>query len=372
MGALDGMLVVALEQAVAAPLCTARLAEAGARVIKLERAEGDFARSYDHVVHGESAYFVWLNRGKESLTIDIKRPDDAALLDRMLSKADVFVQNLAPGAAARAGFGSAELRARHPRLITCDISGYGEDGPAAAMKAYDFLIQCEAGLASVTGSEDGPARVGVSVADIGCGMNAHAAILQALYERERTGRGRGIAVSLFDGLADWMTVPLLHFEHSGKAPRRAGLSHPSIAPYGAFAAKGGAQLVVSIQNEREWRAFAAEVLGDATLASDPRFASNSQRVANRAALDGTVAAVFAELDPTELIVRFERAGTAWARLNGVDGLSAHSQLRRVTANTPTGPVDLPAPPVRWDGETPAAGPVPAIGQHDAAIRAEFA
>lgn len=371
MGALDGILVVSLEQAVAAPLCTARLAEAGARVIKLERPEGDFARGYDHVVHGESAYFVWLNRGKQSVRIDLKDPADAALIARLIARADVFVQNLAPGAAARAGFGSAELRARHPRLITCDITGYGESGPAATMKAYDFLIQCEAGLASITGTPEGPARVGVSVADIACGMNAHAAILQALYERERTGRGRGIAVSLFDAIADWMTVPLLHFDYGGKAPARAGLKHPSIAPYGAFPTADGSQLVVSIQNEREWRKFCETVLEDGALAADPRFASNTLRCARRGELDALVGAIFAAASPAALIDRLEAAGTAWARLNGVDGLSSHSQLRRVTAATPTGPVALPASPVRWNSEEPETLTVPAVGADDAAIRAEF-
>jgi crotonobetainyl-CoA:carnitine CoA-transferase CaiB-like acyl-CoA transferase len=372
MAALDGILVVSLEQAVAAPLCTARLAEAGARVIKLERAEGDFARGYDDVVHGESAYFVWLNRGKESLRIDIKQAADAALLERLLTCADVLVQNLAPGATARAGFGSADLRARHPRLITCDISGYGEDGPAARMKAYDFLIQCEAGLASVTGTADAPARVGVSVADIACGMNAHAGILQALIERERTGRGRGIAVSLFDGIADFMAVPLLHHDYAGRSPQRVGLAHPSIAPYGAFTAGDGQALVISVQNQREWASFCAQVLLLPDLATDPRFATNSARYGNRDALDGIVNAVFAALDAPALIARFEAAGTAWARLNGVDGLSAHSQLRRVEAQTPSGPVRLPASPIRWDDEPASARPVPALGQHDAAIREEFA
>jgi itaconate CoA-transferase len=374
-GPLSGLLVVSLEQAVAAPLCTGRLAEAGARVIKLERPEGDFARGYDHVVHGESAYFVWLNRGKQSLRIDLKAAADIALLERMLSRADVFVQNLAPGAAARAGFGSQALRERYPRLITCDITGYGEDGPAAGMKAYDFLIQCEAGLASITGTPEGPARVGVSVADIACGMNAHAAILQALIERGQTGKGRGIAVSLFDGLADWMTVPLLHQDYGGKAPSRAGLKHPSIAPYGAFTTQDGSQLVVSIQNEREWRNFCAGVLEDAGLATDARFASNALRCANRAELDGLlqpVDAVFAGQTPKALIDRLEQAGTAWARLNDVAGLSNHSQLRRITSDTPTGPAAMPAPPVRWDGETPVSLPVPALGADDDAIRAEFA
>lgn len=372
MGALDGLLVVSLEQAVAAPLCTARLAAAGARVIKLERAEGDFAREYDHVVHGESAYFVWLNQGKQSLCIDIKHSEDAALLHRLLGQADVFVQNLAPGAAARAGFGSAELRTRHPRLITCDITGYGEDGPAASMKAYDFLIQCEAGLASVTGTEDQPARVGVSVADIGCGMNAHAAILQALFERERTGKGRGIAVSLFDGIAEWMTVPLLHHDYGGIAPARVGLRHPSIAPYGSFRSGDGELLVISIQNQREWLSFCETVLQRPDIAVDPRFATNSDRYANRPELEAAIGAILACHSSALLIERFDAAGTAWARLNDVSALSSHSQLRRVQADTASGAVSLPATPVRWDGSEPAILSVPALGEHSVAIRAEFA
>lgn len=370
-GALDDILVVSLEQAVAAPLCTARLAEAGARVIKLERPEGDFARNYDHVVQGESAYFIWLNRGKESIRIDIKASEDAALLERMLGRADVFVQNLAPGAAARAGFGSSDLRARYPRLITCDISGYGEDGPAANMKAYDFLIQCEAGLAAVTGTADAPSRVGVSVADIACGMNAHSAILQALIERRRTGVGRGIAVSLFDGMADWMTVPLLHFDYGGAAPQRVGLRHPSIAPYGSFKTGDGTDLVISVQNQREWARFCELVLNDAELASDPRFATNSDRYGNREALEALVAAIFERQTSGFLIRRLNEAGTAWGRLNGVDGLSSHSQLRRVSVDTPSGPVLLPAPPARWHGSAPSTFAVPSLGEHDRSLRAEF-
>ena len=371
MGPLDGILVVSLEQAVAAPLCTARLAEAGARVIKIERAEGDFARGYDHVVHGESAYFLWLNRGKESLILDIKQAGDAALLARLIAKADVFVQNLAPGAAARSGFGSAELRARHPRLITVDISGYGEDGPAARLKAYDFLIQCESGLASITGSVEEPGRVGVSVADIACGMNAHAAVLQALIARGRTGEGSGIAVSLFDSIADWMTVPLLHFDYGGKAPGRAGLHHATIAPYGAYRCGDGRQVVLAIQNEREWKKFCGRVLGDAAIAGDERFASNSARCANRAALDTAIDMVFGSMPAADVIARLDEAGTAYASLNEVADLSVHPQLRRVAADAPSGPVDLPAPPVRWAGAAPARLTIPAIGAQDAAIRAEF-
>ena len=372
MGALSGLLVVALEQAVAAPYCTARLADAGARVIKIERAEGDFARGYDSVVHGESAYFVWLNRGKESLVLDIKRDDDAALLAAMLVRADIFIQNLAPGAAERAGFGSADMRVRHPRLITCDISGYGETGPARDMKAYDFLIQCETGLASITGSPAEAGRVGVSVADIGCGMNAHAAILQALYERERTGRGRGIAVSLFDGIADWMAVPLLHSDYGGRAPKRTGLHHPSIAPYGAYRVGDGRQVVLAVQNEREWASFCTHVLEDAAVAHDRRFADNSLRCAHRDALDSLLATRFAGWTAAELIDRLRGANVAFASMNSVADLSSHPQLRRITVETPTGPVSLPAPPVRWDGEEAIPGPSPSIGAHDRLIRTEFA
>jgi len=371
MQPLQGVLVVALEQAVAAPLCTSRLAEAGARVIKIERPEGDFARGYDHVAHGESAYFVWLNRGKESLVLDIKQPGDAALLESILRNADVFIQNLAPGATERAGFGSTALRERFPRLITCDISGYGESGPARDMKAYDFLIQCETGLAAVTGTPDGPGRVGVSVADIGCGMNAHAAILQALYEREKTGCGRGIAVSLFDGLADWMTVPLLHHDYAGKAPQRVGLQHPSIAPYGAYPVAGGKQVVLSIQNEREWRTFCAQVLELPALADEPRFASNAQRVAHRPALDVEIGKVFSVLAHEVVVERLASARIAYASVNEVADLSRHPQLRRVEVDTPTGPVSMPAPPVRWSGAVDNPGRVPAVGEHTVKIRSEF-
>jgi crotonobetainyl-CoA:carnitine CoA-transferase CaiB-like acyl-CoA transferase len=369
---LDGILVVALEQAVAAPFCTSRLADAGARVVKIERSEGDFARGYDHVAHGESAYFVWLNRGKESIVLDVKAPDDAAVLNRMLARADVFVQNLAPGAAARAGFASEELRRRHPRLITCDISGYGEDGPYRDMKAYDLLVQCETGLASITGAPETPGRVGVSIADIACGMYAHAAVLQALYQRERTGEGRGVAVSLFDSIADWMTVPLLHQDYAGKAPARVGLNHPSIAPYGAFDLADGHKVAIAIQNEREWRAFCADVLGERELAADARFASNTMRVANRLALDTNIAAYFASLSREEASTRLRRAKIAFGAVNEVADLSLHPQLRRITIDTPTGPVDVAAPPPRWDAQPFEARPVPAIGQHTLALRQEFA
>lgn len=369
---LDGILVIALEQAVAAPFCTSRLADAGARVIKIERAEGDFARAYDHVAHGESAYFVWLNRGKESITLDIKKPEDAALLARMVARADVLVQNLAPGAAERAGFGSQALRAKHPRLITCDISGYGEDGPYRDMKAYDLLIQCETGLASITGAPEAPGRVGVSVADIACGMYAHAGVLQALYERERTGRGRGVSVSLFDAIADWMTVPLLHQDYGGTAPRRVGLNHPSIAPYGAFDLADGHAVVISIQNEREWRRLCEVALERPELVSDPRFASGTARVANRPALDAAIGAVFAAMDREQARERLGRAGIAFGSVNGVAELSTHPQLRRIAVDTPTGPVSMVAPPLRWHGDAFAPNPIPAVGEHSKKLRLEFA
>ena len=368
---LEGVLVIALEQAVAAPLCTSRLADAGARVIKIERAEGDFARQYDHVAAGESAYFVWVNRGKESICLDIKAPDDADLLRRMLCDADVFIQNLAPGAAARAGFESSALRHIHPRLITVDITGYGDSGPYREMKAYDLLVQCESGLASITGDAAAPGRVGVSVCDIACGMYAHAAILEALLERQQTGRGKGLAVSLFDALADWMTVPLLHQVYGGEAPPRVGLMHPSIAPYGTYACASGELVVISIQSEREWVKFCTAVLEQAALAADARFNTNVARCANRPALDDAINRVFAALDRPALAARLQSAGIAFGAVNSVADLAVHPQLRRAQVTTPSGAIDLVAPPVRVAGEPPRLRPVPALGEHSAALRREF-
>ena len=368
---LSGLLVVSLEQAVAAPMCSCRLADAGARVIKVERPEGDFARGYDQLAKGESAYFVWLNRGKESVTLDLARAEDKALLAAMLARADVFVQNLKPGAIAKLGFPLEALRRAHPRLVICSISGYGEEGPYAARKAYDMLIQAELGLASITGSPEAPARVGVSVCDIAAGMNAYEAILEALYARERTGEGAAISISLFDAMADWMAVPLMQYE-AGVPPKRMGLAHTSIAPYGVFKTKDGVDILISIQSDREWRVLAREVLGDAALAADPDFASNVARVHRRAQTDGRVQAVFGALDAAALTAKLAAADIAFARVNTTAELARHPQLRRIEVGTPAGAVSYPGPAARRAGEVPRRyGAVPALGEHSAAIRAEF-
>jgi len=370
--ALEGLLVVSLEQAVAAPYCSSRLADAGARVIKVERSEGDFARGYDTAARGLSSYFVWLNRGKQSLIADIKTADDRQLLHRMLRRADVFMQNLAPGAAARAGFDSEQLRERYPRLITVDISGYGESGEYASMKAYDLLVQAESGLAMITGHPAGPGRVGVSACDIACGMAAHAAVLEALIERGTTGRGNGLKVSLFDGMADWMNVPLLFYEGTGKEPERLGLAHPSICPYGAFTTSDHARVLIAIQNEREWAEFCAKFLNEPHLALREGFQSNVVRVANRAMVDAYIAGHFARLSRAQAAAKLRAANTAFGFVNDVSAFSHHPALRRTAVETPNGTVFLAAPPViRTDG-SPALGPVPALGEHSDAIRREFA
>jgi formyl-CoA transferase len=367
---LSGLLVVALEQAVAAPMCTCRLADAGARVIKIERPEGDFARGYDDVALGQSSYFVWLNRGKQSVVLDLARPDDKTLLSAMLAQADVFVQNLKPGAVARLGFPIEQLRREHPRLICCSISGYGEDGPYAHRKAYDLLIQAEVGLASITGGPFEPARVGVSVCDIGAGLNAYQAILEALIARGRTGEGAALSVSLFDAMADWMTTPLLQHE-GGTPPQRVGLAHTSIAPYGVFKSRDGADILISIQSEREWQVLARQVMDDAALAGDPNFASNVERVKRRAETDGRVAAAFAKLDAEALIAKLAAADIAFSRVNDSAELAQHPHLRRIAVATPGGDIGYPAPPAQWSGEARRYGAVPALGEHTDQIRAEF-
>ena len=366
---LSGLLVVSLEQAVAAPMCTCRLADAGARVIKIERPEGDFARGYDDLVHGECSYFVWLNRGKQSIVLDLASAADKALLAAMLARADVFVQNLKPGAVDRLGFAIARLRREHPTLICCSISGFGESGPHAKRKAYDMLIQAESGLASITGTAE-PSRVGVSVVDIASGMAAYEAILEALIARERTGDGAELSISMFDAMADWMTVPLLQHE-AGVPPQRMGLAHTSISPYGAFRSRDGVDILISIQSDREWRVLAEKVLGDGTLAADPAFATNVERVKRRSETDGRVAAVFRALDADALEQKLAAADIAFARVNSPAELARHPHLRRITIGTPSGPVSCPAPAEWHAAASRHYGPVPALGEHTAKVRAEF-
>ena len=369
---LEGITVVALEQAVAAPYASGRLAEAGARVIKIERPEGDFARGYDSLVKGESAYFVWLNRGKESIRLDVKSPDDHAILTNMIAQADVFIQNLAPGAAARLGFGADELTRRYPRLIYVSISGYGEDGPYRDQKAYDLLVQAESGLCMITGTEEVAARVGVSVCDIAAGMTSYQAIVQGLFARERTGKGRVIEVSLFHVMADWMNVPYLQSRYGGKKPKRMGLKHPTIAPYGAYTCADGKAILISIQNDREWTNFCVDVLADAAIATDARFADNSRRVANRSALEAIIVPVFAAVPRETIIGRLNQASIAFGRLSDLDDLMAHPQNRYITVQTNAGEIEMLAPGVIVRGQTSSPGPVPLLGAHEESLRTEFA
>lgn len=366
---LEGLLVVSVEQAVAAPTCSCRLADAGARVIKVERPEGDFARGYDTLVHGECSYFVWLNRGKESLVLDLTRDDDKTFLEKLLRQADVFIQNLKPGAIGKLGFAIERLRRDYPRLICCSISGYGESGPYAQRKAYDLLIQADVGMAHVTGGPEAPARVGVSVVDVGTGLNAYAAVLEALLTRGRTGEGSAIHISMFDAMADWMTVPLLQYE-GGKAPVRIGLAHVSITPYGAFKARDGVDVLISIQNDREWRRLAADVMERPALATDPDFATAVERLKRRAETDAHVAAAFALHNAEALMARLEKADIAFARVSDMRALSEHPHLRRITIASPSGPVSYPTPGAIHDVPR-RHGDIPAIGQHSAKIRAEF-
>jgi crotonobetainyl-CoA:carnitine CoA-transferase CaiB-like acyl-CoA transferase len=368
---LSGLFVVSVEQAVAAPYVSGRLAEAGARVIKVERPEGDFARGYDHLVHGESAYFVWLNRGKESICLDLRQDSDHAVMEAMLARADVFIQNLAPGAIDRLGFAPADLRARYPRLITVSISGYGEDGPLCDLKAYDLLVQAESGLSSITGNAHGSARTGVSVCDIAAGMTAFQSVLLALIGRGQTGEGRHIAVSLFHALSDWMNVPYLQYAYGGKTPPRSGLNHPTIAPYGTYTGSDGKEVLVSIQNEREWVIFCADILGQPDLATDPRFDSNSNRVANRAALDAIIAPVFGGETRDDMAERLRHARIAYGRVSTMEDLAEHPQNRYVEVDTPSGPVRMLAPGALVDATLPDLGAVPGLGAQTEALFAEF-
>jgi crotonobetainyl-CoA:carnitine CoA-transferase CaiB-like acyl-CoA transferase len=368
-GPLDGVLVVSIEQAVAAPTLTLRMADAGARVIKVERAEGDFARGYDKSTQGLSSYFVWLNRRKESIVMDLAQPGDLALIKAMIAKADVFVQNLGPGAAGRLGLGAEALRRDHPALITVAVTGYGDEGPYAQRKAYDLLVQAESGLASVTGRAEGPGRVGISVVDIATGHAAYQATLEALIARGRSGQGQAISISMFDVIADWMNVPYLQTVYGGEQPARVGLAHPSIAPYGVFAASDGAVLI-SIQNNREWARLCAQVLDAPQMAADPRFVDNASRTANRPALDAAIAAKFASHTLAEMTERLLAADISFGALNDVEGLSRHPHTRKVSVATSEGPVDVIAPPYRLSGEQDG-GVLPTLDQHGAALRAEF-
>jgi itaconate CoA-transferase len=367
---LEGLLVVSLEQAVAAPFCSMRLADAGARVIKLERPEGDFGRGYDDVAQGQSSYFVWLNRGKESVVVDLKSGPDRALFEALLESADVFVQNLKPGALDRIGYPIETLRRANPRLIACSISGYGEAGPMAQRKAYDLLVQAESGLASITGGPSEAARVGFSIVDIATGAVACQAILEALYGRSVSGSGADIRLSMFDTIVEWMAVPFLHAAH-GRPPRRIGLAHPSIAPYGVFRSRDGKPVLISIQNEREWEILCTQVLDDAGFLTDPRYASNVARVRNRAETDARVAERFAALDASELVKRLSRADIAFAFVNEIMDLLSHSQLHTVRIETPNGQVEMPAPAPNWDSGKRTFGRVPELGAHTESVRREF-
>ncbi len=378
--ALEGLTVVALEHAVAAPLATRHLADQGARVIKIERpGSGDFARGYDRRVRGLSSHFVWTNRGKQSLALDLKHPRAAEVLDRLLARADVLVQNLAPGAAARLGLSYDALAPRHPQLIVCDISGYGDDparpGPYRDRKAYDLLIQAESGFLSVTGSADEVAKAGCSIADIAAGMYAYSSVLAALIERGRSGRGRRIDVSMLESMVEWMGYPLYYAFEGAPPPPRAGAAHSTIYPYGPFPTGGGGSVLLGVQNEREWQAFCTQVLQQPALAADPRFASNAARSAARAELQALVVAAFAGLDAAQVMQRLDAAGIANAQVNDLAQVWGHAQLRArqrwAPVDTPAGAVPAALPPGARDADDVVMGAVPALGEHGPAILAEL-
>ena len=374
-GPLTGVTVVALEQAVAAPFATRQLADLGARVIKVERpGTGDFARGYDTTVRGQASYFVWLNRGKESIELDIKSADGQAVLAALVSRADVLVQNLAPGAAQRAGFGAGELRARHPRLITCSVSGYGSGGPYQHKKAYDLLVQCEAGLLSVTGTPDEPAKAGISVADIAAGMYAYCGVLTALYERERTGEGTSIDVAMLDALGEWMSQPFYYSVYGDQPARRTGARHASISPYGPYRAADG-EVFIGVQNDREWAVLCEQVLRRPGLVTDPRFRTNPDRVGHDAELTAIIEDTLRDTAVQDVVTSLDQTGIACAQLRSPQQFAAHPQLaarnRWREMGTPGGPVRALLPPVTMGDHEAAMGAVPALGQHTEAIRAEL-
>src|SRR5881227_1385065 len=357
---LEGLIVVSVEQAVAAPFCSSRLADAGAHVVKVERPEGDFARGYDAAAKGQSSYFVWLNRGKDSVVIDLANKEGRQNLEHLIGGADVLIQNLKPGSMDKLGFTLERLRRQYPKLICCTISGYGDDGPYAHRKAYDLLIQAESGLASITGGPDGPSRVGVSIVDIATGATAHAAILEALIARGRDGNGADIRISMFDVMADWLSVPLLNSE-AGNPPQRMGLAHPSIAPYGVFRSADGRDILISIQSEREWKKLCADELGKPELPDDVRFSNMVERVRNRKLTDQTVGDIFATMSRNELLQRLSDADIAFAEVNTMADLAVHPHLRRIEVDTPNGPVAYPAPAAIVVDQVRHYGAVPAIG-----------
>ena len=367
------LLVVSLEQALAAPLCTSRLVDMGARVIKIERAEGDFARGYDSAANGDSSYFLWTNHGKESVVLDLRSEKDTKLMNQLIKKADVFVQNLAPGATKRLGFGSEKMRKENPKLITCDISGYGETGPASALKAYDFLVQAESGLVDISGGPNELGRIGVSICDIGAGMTAHAAIVEALFYRERTGEGYGVNISLFGVASDWMNVPLLQYKYGGKSPKRVGLMHPSIQPYAAFSVKDGSKVIIAIQNEREWARFCTQVLKQPELATDPLFNSNNKRVKNVETLHKTINKTSNQLSVSEFTTLLTKADIAFGSVNSVSTLSNHIGLNLINVKTTKGDeVTMAAPPINRTIDTNKSLPSPPkLGEHTAKIFKEF-
>jgi itaconate CoA-transferase len=373
---LEGITVVTLEQAVAAPFATRQLADLGARVIKVERpGTGDFARSYDATVKGLSSHFVWLNRSKESLTLDLKKDRTREVLNLLIEQADVFVQNLAPGATGRLGFGTEALRERHPRLIVCDVSGYGSSGPYRDKKAYDLLVQCEAGLVSITGTPEVPSKVGIAVADIAAGMYAYSGILAALFRRERTGEGAALEVSLFEALAEWMGFPAYYAMYGGKEPPRSGGRHASIAPYGPFECGDGNQIFFGVQNEREWERFCEVVLGRPEMANDELFDGNSHRVENRKALEEEISAVLGRLSSEEAIERLERAGIANARMRTVREFLEHPQLeardRWREVGSPAGLLRTLLPSVVMSDSEPVMAPIPGVGEHTDEILAQL-
>ena len=376
MRILEGLTVVSIEQAVAAPFATRQLADLGARVIKVERPGlGDFARDYDETVMGMSSHFVWLNRSKESIALDLKTDAGQRAMHALVATADVFVQNLAPGAAERLGLGAADLRAKHPGLIHVSISGYGLGGPYTKKKAYDLLVQCEAGLVSITGSPDEPAKVGISVADIAAGMYAYTGVLTALLRKGRTGQGATVEISMLESLGEWMGFPMYYAWYGGQPPERSGASHAAIAPYGPFPCAGGEQVFLGIQNEREWATFCDQVLGTPELATDERFVSNSLRVAHREDLNAEIARAFSTVSGDDAIDRLEVAGIANARLRDLAGLVGHEQLsarnRWRQVDSPVGPIKALVPPATLDGDEPVMGPIPAPGQHTEQILAEL-